>query len=131
MIIKRLFNAENKQLIIRYIFISLFGYGFVFFSLYILVDILKNNETISFMLVYAISYVFLYTLQLKYLFKTNHNNYKFIRFCGSILFFYLCANLLYNIGLWLKLNYLLSTTFTIIILMPLRFIISKLFVYKN
>lgn len=131
MINKKLFNAENRQLLLRYIYISVFGYGFVFVSLYLLVDVLGVSEKIAFMVVYAISYIFLYTLQLKYLFKKEHDIYKLLRFCGSLLFFYLCANLFYNVGLRLNINYLISTVLTIIILMPLRFLVAKLIVFKS
>ncbi len=129
--INRILNKENRLLAIRYILISLLSYGFVFSGLILLVFFLKVSETKAFIIVYGINYIFLYVVQLRYLFRTNHNTYKLIRFIGFVLFFYLCANLMYNLGLYLNLNYLISTAFTIIILMPFRIIISKLFVFKN
>ncbi len=129
--IGRILSKKNKALTIRYIFISLLSYGFVFSGLILLVNFLKVNKTKAFIIVYGINYIFLYIVQLRYLFKTNHNTYKLIRFISFILFFYLCANFMYNVGLNLNLNYLVSTAFTIIILMPFRIIVSKLFVFKN
>lgn len=131
MTIKRLFNAENKQLIIRYIFISLFGYGFVFSSLYLLVEILAIDKRISFMIAYGMWYIFLYFIQLKLLFKVRHNPSKFIRFCLSLMVFYLFANLFYNIGIFLGINYMISTVITVTILIPFRFIVLKLLVFKG
>jgi len=129
--IKQIFSKENKEQILKYIYISIFGYGFVFSGLYVLIDVFNIDKSVAFMVVYGISYLFLYTLQLKYLFKTEHNIYKLLRFCGSLVFFYLCANLFYNIGLWFQINYLWATVLSIIILMPLRFLVAKLFVFKS
>jgi putative flippase GtrA len=128
--LKILKNKELQAQVINYIIISLFGYGFVFVSLYIFVDILKINKSIAFMIVYGISYLMLYTLQLRLLFKTTHSNSKLIKFCLSLVFFYLLANVLYNTFNYFEINYLISTFITILILTPLRFIISKFYVYK-
>ncbi len=129
--IDKILNKENRNLAVRYVLISIISYGFVFSGLIFLVDIFKVNKTYSFLIVYGINYIFLYVVQLKYLFKTNHNKYKLIRFIVFILFFYLSANLIYNAGLKLGLHYLISTTFTIIVLMPLRIIVSKMIVFKD
>lgn len=129
--IEKLLSKENRTLIFRYILISILSYGFVFSGLIVLVSFFKINKTYSFLIVYGINYIFLYMVQLRYLFKTNHNKYKLIRFISFIIFFYLCANFLYNIGLHLHINYLICTGLTVIILMPLRIITSKLFVFKD
>lgn len=127
---KILKNKELNSQGIKYILISLIGYGYVFISLYMLVTIFKINESISFMIVYGILYLALYFIQLKFLFKTKHNKHKILKFCFSLIFFYLIANVLYNFFTGIGLKYLLATLLTIIILMPTRFLISKYFVYK-
>jgi len=129
--IKKIFSKENKIFFVKYLLISILGYLFIFLSLFILIDFLKMNKTISFLIVYAINYLFLYVVQLKYLFNTSHHKYKLIRFITFILFFYICANLIYNLGLMLHVNYLISTALTIVILMPFRLITSKLIVFKD
>lgn len=123
-------NSEIKKQLFRYVFISIFGYGFVFASLYLMVNILNVNKSFSFMIVYGVSYLLLYSLQLKFLFQTEHNKYKLLKFCFSLLFFYLLANIIYNLCIHFEINYLISTATTIILLFPLRFIVSKYFVYK-
>ena len=127
--IKKISLKSRKQ-IYKYVLISLVGYLYVFFSLYALVDVFKINKSISFMVVYGILYILLYSVQLKYLFNTTHDKYKLIRFCVSIIMFYILANLLYNVGIYLKINYLFSTVLTVAILMPLRFLVSKFVVFK-
>jgi putative flippase GtrA len=89
------------------------------------------NKSIAFIVIYAVNYFFLYIIQLKYLFKTKHRKNKLIRFISSILFFYFLANIFYNIGLKLELNYLLATSITIVILFPFRLVTSKFIVFKD
>lgn len=129
--ISKILNPENKKLFIKYVLISLISYGFVFSGLILLVDVFNVNKTKAFIIVYAVNYIFLYVVQLRYLFNIEHHIRKLTRFVGFILFFYLLANIIYNIGLKLNINYLLSSALTIVILMPFRLIASKKFVFKS
>lgn len=126
----KLINKDTFLQIVKYAKISIVGYVYVFISLYLLVDVLNINKSVAFLLVYGILYVLLYFIQMKYLFNTSHDKKKLIRFVLTVLSFYILANLLYNIGIHFKINYLLSTVITIGILMPLRFIVYKYVVYK-
>ena len=127
----RFFNKGNKILLSKYIIISVIGYLIIFLGLYLFVDILNINKTISFLIIYAFNYMFLYMIQLKYLFKTNHNSTKLIRFLIYLVSFYLIANLLFNSLTSFGLQYLVAATLTIIILFPLRLLILKKVVYKD
>lgn len=126
---KILKDKEFQSQIVRYILISVFGYTYIFLSLYLLVRIINIDKSIAFMVTYAIWYLLLYFIQLKLLFKTYHKKNKLIKFCVFLVTFYLLANLLYNTGMYLKLDYIISTVITILILMPIRFIVSKYYVY--
>lgn len=130
-IIKGKLNKNVRQQLLRYIIISLFGYSFVFVGLYILVDIFEIDKSFSFMMIYGVSYILLYGLQLKLLFKKDHNINKLFKFFISMLFFYIWANIFYNIGIWLNLNHFIATLLTIGVLFPFRFFVSKYFVYKD
>jgi len=127
----RFFNKGNKILLSKYIIISVIGYLIIFLGLYLFVDILNINKTISFLIIYAFNYMFLYMIQLKYLFKTNHNSTKLIRFLIYLVSFYLIANLLFNSLTSFGLQYLVAAALTIIILFPLRLLILKKVVYKD
>lgn len=129
--LKKIFSVINKKLVSKYVFISLLSYVYVFVSLYLLIDVFSFDKKISFILVYGIAYLILYRVQLKFLFSKNHDNNKLLRYCFSILFFYISANILYNLGIYLDINYLLSTALTILILMPLRLLVYTFFVYKD
>lgn len=120
----------NKNLIFKYILISVFSYTFIFFSLYFFIDKLLLNKSLSFFIVYGINYLFLYIIQLKFLFTAEHTNSKLIKYITSIAVFYLLANILFNLGLIFSLHYYSSTILTIVILFPFRFFVSKNIIYK-
>ncbi len=128
--VNRFLNKENKKYISRYIIISIVGYSIIFFGLYLFIDVLKVNKTISFLIVYAFNYMFLYMVQLKYLFMTNHNSKKMIRFLIYLFFSYLIATLLFFVLTSFNLQYLIATVLTVIILFPLKLFVLKKVVYK-
>jgi hypothetical protein len=126
-------NLTNKSSITeitKYAFLSLVGYGFVFLFLYIFIDIFQFNTSYSFLIVYGTWYLMLYSLQLRFLFNTTHSKKRFLKFCIYLVVFYITANVLFNLGIYFKLNYLIATLITVMVLMPLRFLTTKYFVYK-
>lgn len=124
-------KSQNKTQIKRYVLISLFSYIYIFGMLYLMIDIWKFNKTLSFLLVYGFAYLFLYTVQLKYLFNTQHKNNKLFKFILSILLFYIMSNVFYNLFLFLNINYLVATVFTILLLFPIRFLVLRNIVYRS
>lgn len=124
-------KPQNKTQIKRYVLISLLSYLYVFGMLYLLVDTWNFNKTISFLIVYGFIYLFLYAIQLKYLFQTQHKSKKLIKFIFSILFFYILSNLFFNLFLYLQVNYLLATVLTIALLFPVRFLVLRNIVYRS
>lgn len=121
---------ENKFLITKYITISLGSYLLVFSLLYLFIDVFLVDKSIAFLIAYGLNYLFLYYFQLHFLFGKNHNSKRLIRFVIYILIFYLLANVIFSIGLMLDFNYFLATAITIMILFPIRFIVSKIYVFK-
>ena len=128
---KKILDKKNKKLAIKYILLSLVSYSFVFVGIIFLVEFSGISETMSFIIIYAINYLFLYIAQNKYLFKTKHNPNKLIRFIIYLVVFYILAIILFNTGTKLGLQYLITTALTIIILFPLRLLILKKVVYKD
>lgn len=128
---ERFLKKITKKLISKYFIISVLSYIYVFSALYVLVSIYKVNKTVAFIIVYGSSYVLLYLIQLKFLFKKKHHKTKFVRYVISVLALYLTANLCYNLGLFLNINYLLSTVITIALLFPLRLFVYTFYVYKD
>lgn len=128
--IKRKFNRENILFLIKYVLAGLLMYGFIFFGLMILVDVLNVNESLSFVIIYALNYPISYAINVKYIFKTKHNKARLVRYIGFIIFFYIVANIFYNICLKLNINYLVATFLAVFGLYPFKLIISKFVVFK-
>lgn len=129
--IKQVLNNKNKKLFLRYLIISALSYAYTFLGLFLLIEKLNFGERISFIIIYGIAYLFLYNIQLKYLFYEKHDSKKLTRYIISIIVFYISANLFYNLGLIIGITYLISTALTILILIPLRLFVYTFFVYKN
>ena len=121
----------QKSFYLRYFGISLISYLYTLSGLFLLIEFLEINEVVSFILVYGSAYLFLYTVQLKYLFNKKHNNKKLLRYLISIISFYILANVLYNLGLILNFSYILSAILSMGILIPILSIVYKYFVYKD
>lgn len=130
-LIRQITKAKGQRFYLKYILISTIGYIFNFTSLFVMVDLLDFNRRISFIIVYGLVYIFLYSVQLKYLFAKKHDSYKLFRYLIAIVLFYISANIFYNLGLYFGIHYLISTALTIVILMPLRIIVYSRFVYKD
>lgn len=129
--IKQVFSNKNKKLFFRYLIISVLSYTYTFLGLFLLIEKLNFDERISFIIIYGIAYLILYNIQLKYLFYKKHDSSKLSRYISSIIIFYLSANLIYNLGLFVGIPYLISTALTILILIPLRLFVYTYYVYKN
>jgi putative flippase GtrA len=115
----------------KYVLISIISYAFVFAGLFVLIDFLKLNKSISFFIVYLLAYAMMYFVQLKYLFQQEHKHEKLIKFIIHIGIFFVCNNLLFNLLIWLGFHYLIATSVNILFLFPLRYVSSKFIVFKN
>ncbi|KKQ35707.1 MAG: GtrA-like protein [candidate division WS6 bacterium GW2011_GWA2_37_6] len=123
-------DKELRRELIKYIFISVFGYVAVFICLYLLIDILGINERVSYFFIYVIFYVITYLLGVAFVFKTSHSNKKVFKFLIYIIIFFSLNNLIFNVILFSGLSYQIVVIITMFILFPLRFLSSKLVVYK-
>lgn len=121
----------SKKFLLRYLGISVISYLYTLSGLLLLVEFLGFNEIISFILIYGSAYIILYAVQLKYLFNKKHKPQKLLRYLIAIVGFYITANLLYNLGLFLGFPYPVSAIFGIGIIIPLRIIVYKNYVYKD
>jgi len=119
-----------KEEFSKYAIISLIGYPIIFIILYILVDVFGINKSIAFFITYTISYIIIYFVQLKLIFKKSHSFKKSIKFLIHIGVFFLLVNLIFNGLIIIKIQYLIATALTIVILFPIRFLSYKFFVYR-
>jgi len=129
----KIIPADRERLLhfFKYALVSFFSYGFVFLGLFVFIDLLKINKSVSFFIVYLLAYAMLYFVQLKYLFQQEHDHGKLVKFLLHIGFFFVCNNLLFNLLVWIGFHYILATVINIAILFPLRYLSSKLLVFTH
>ena len=115
----------------KYIVSATVSYVAIFISIFILVEVLEINTRISFALVYAIAYVVMLYVYINKIFETKASKTMLLRYGLHLVSFYFLNNLLFYILLeFFGLNYIVAVTLNIGILFPLRFLSSKLFVFK-
>lgn len=115
----------------RYLSLSVFMYAFVLCAMYLLVGRLGIGEVTSYVAVYATAYVIQYVTSLRYVFRAQHSGTKVLKFVLNTGFFLVLGAGLFRGALALGVNYLVATVAVAVLLMPLRFLASKLFVYRE
>lgn len=130
--LEKLITPEAIKQFLKYVFTGGLSYIFVFAGLIFLVEYIKFSSTLSFAIIYAINYVVMYFVHLKYIFSKDHSRRTLLRFTLHIFVFYLVNNLMYYfLDQILDLNYILSLVLNIGLLFPLRFLSIKLFVFRG
>lgn len=130
---KRIYDLISKKSlgeIVRYILVSIGGYLSVLLSMYIFVDLLKSNKSLSYFGIYLFAYLFDYLLTLKYVFQKEHKHSSLLKYVIYLVVFFLLNNLLYNLMIYLNVHYLISTITVMAILFPLRFSTIKYVIFK-
>lgn len=125
----QLFTHLRLQ-VLKYIFLSVFGYLYVIVCMYFLVDMLNMPAQIAYALTYISAYFFDYLANLKYIFNKENSNKTVIRYILYLIVSFLVNNLIYSLLIYLNINYLLSAIIVILLLFPARFFALKYVVYK-
>lgn len=118
-----------KSSLARYLYVSVSVYAYIFIGIYLLVNLFSLPEFSSYILIYGIAYILDYTFTLFFVFRRKHDFSKLIKYLIYIISFFFINALLYKIALNLGINYLLSVVLVAGILMPLRFLVNKYWVY--
>jgi putative flippase GtrA len=123
------FSHKSLFEIIKYIFVSIGGYFYVLILMYVFIDLLRLNKSLSYFFVYLFAYIFDYLLTLKYVFQKEHKKSILLRYGLYLVSFFIINNLLYNTLIYFNIYYMLSTILVILILFPLRFLTMKLIIF--
>jgi putative flippase GtrA len=115
----------------KYLSISIGMYIAVFSAMYILVDLLKIDKALAFVVTYFFAYIATYLINLNYLFYEDHSWHIVAKFIIHIIFFLGSGSLLFKLLTDLGLHYLIATFLTALALLPLRFIAQKYFVFTR
>ncbi len=120
-------NFFNKQ--IKYILVSALLYVSVFFLLWFLVDKLFMDNLLAYFLVYLSVYTLDYLLTLRWVFKKKHNKIIIIKYLIYLIAFLGINTLIYKI-ISGYVYYIYAAFIVAVLLFPLRYIASSLWVYK-
>lgn len=120
----------QNLVLIKYLLLSVFVYLYIFIALYVLVDILHTDEVLAYVVVYITAYAMEYTLTLCLVFNEQHRWAKVIKYITYVAIFVPLATSFYTLLLSVGVYYLLATLLTAVVLMPVRFLINKYWVYR-
>ncbi len=115
--------------ITRYVVVSLAGYAYILIAMWLLVSALDVQPTLAYVLVYITVYSLDYVLTLRFVFRADHRWTRVFRYV-----MYLAASLVIGTVAFALINgaihmYLLATIVTAGILFPIRFYVTRRWVY--
>lgn len=130
--LKRFTKRKTTKQFFKYGYTGVLSYIFVFAGLAFLVEFMSLSSTLSFAIIYAINYIVMYFVHLKYNFSEKYSHGTVLRFTIHIIFFYMVNNaVFYLLDQVIGLHYLISLILNIGLLFFLRFLSMKLFVFRN
>lgn len=124
---------KTKELseVAGYILIAAVNYPILFGLMFLCKEKLGFHDQLAFFLSYVVAYVIAYSLQANLLFKSGHSRKIASKYLLQIVIFFTLGNIIfYLLNSTFGWQYLLATVATILLLFPLRFLFSKLIVFK-
>ena len=116
--------------LIKYAATSVLVYVYVFAALYGLVDLAGTPEVLAYVLVYAGAYLMEYTATMRLVFGVEHRWRMVVKYALYVGGFFGVNTLLYTALLGWGVHYLLAALLVALALMPLRYLVNKLWVYR-
>jgi putative flippase GtrA len=123
-------SRENRVQLFKYCLVSVGGYAFIMFMMYLLVDLIRVPAGAAFIVTYAMAYASEYYLNLKLLFLRKHSWIKVLKFCIHIAVFISIGSAVFAILLKMHIHYLAATICTAVVLLPARFAAHKFIVFR-
>jgi putative flippase GtrA len=123
-------NRENRVQLFKYCLVSVGGYAFIMFMMYLLVDLIHVRAGTAFFVTYLVAYASEYYLNLKLLFLRKHSWIKVLKFCIHIAVFIGIGSAVFSIFLRMHVHYLVATICTAAVLLPARFVAHKFIVFR-
>jgi len=115
---------------VKYLLTSVFVYIYILAAIYVLVDFLLIDKVLAYITVYITAYVMEYTLTLRLVFNEQHRWRKVLKYVTYVAIFLDLSTLFYKLLLSVGIYYLLATLVAAIVLMPVRFLVNKYWVYR-
>ncbi len=121
----------RKHLVpIKYLLGSVLVYTFILLAIYILVDLIGVDEVPAYVAVYLTAYIFEYTITLVIVFNERHRWGKVLKYIVYLAAFLGLSTMLFKLLISLGIHYLIAIMAIAILLMPVRYIVNKYWVYR-
>ncbi len=122
-------KLRQYLVLIKYLSTSLAVYLYILAALYLLVDVLQIDPVPAYIAIYLTAYAMEYMLTLRLVFNELHRGSKVLKYVTYVGVFLGFSTLLYAWLLSVGVYYLLATLLTAGVLMPVRFVVNKYWVY--
>ena len=123
-------KIQENLTLIKYVLTSGLSYIYILGNLYILVDLFSLNKVSSYVIVYSTAYILEYLITLLFVFNEKHRWLKVIKFITYVSIFLGISTLLFKLLLSFNIYYLIATLLVALLLMPVRFLVNKYWVYR-
>lgn len=123
-------TLHQGLLLIKYLSASVLIYVYILAAMYLCVDVFNLRKVVSYIFVYATAYLIEYTFTLRFVFNKPHRWKMVAKYVTYILLFLGISTYLFKLLISLDVYYITATLLVAVILMPLRFLTNKYWVYR-
>ena len=116
--------------IARYLAVSVVTYVFLLSVLFALVDMWGLKKVPAYVIAYGAAYFLEYTSTLLFVFKGEHHWLKVLKFCVYVGGFLVLSTVIFDALVSQGVHYLVAPLVTSISLMPARYLVNRLWVYR-
>lgn len=118
------------SLIVKYVLVSVGMYFAVLSTMCLFVQVLGLPKVLSYIVTYMLAYVADYLINLRVLFTKTHTIKIALSYLAQIAVFLAMGAFIFDALIGIRVNYLVATITTAIVLMPVRFMVFKYLVFK-
>jgi putative flippase GtrA len=127
----RLLSYLRRYLVpFKYLLTSVLVYIYILLAIYILVDLMDMDKVLAYIAVYITVYILEYTVTLLLVFNEKHHWTKLFRYMAYVAAFLGLSTMLFKLLISISIHYLIATLLTAMLLMPVRFVVNKYWVYR-
>ncbi|MCK5510475.1 GtrA family protein [Candidatus Parcubacteria bacterium] len=117
--------------LLKYGLVTIFGYIFLFLSTLFFVEILRCSKIFSYFISITIIYISTYFIYTKFVFDTQSNKKRILKFCIYLIIFWFINNIFFNLLIeYLNIHYLLAIICNIVFLGLIRFLVLRTWIFK-
>lgn len=116
--------------IIKYAATSLLVYLYIFAALYAMVSLLEVAKITAYIVVYLGAYLLEYTATMRLVFAVQHRWRMVLKYVIYVAGFFGINTLLYAAFLQSGVHYMLAAFLVALMLMPIRYLVNKHWVYR-